>query len=41
MCGYDTRAGHEGVLTLPNGAHAPENAALVAEAVRRVRPALQ
>jgi uncharacterized protein (DUF849 family) len=34
--GYDTRVGFEDILTLPNGAPAPNNAALVAEAVRRV-----
>jgi uncharacterized protein (DUF849 family) len=33
--GYDTRIGLEDVLMLPNGASAPDNAALVAEAVRR------
>jgi uncharacterized protein (DUF849 family) len=34
--GYDTRAGLEDVLTLPDGAIAPDNAAIVAEARRRV-----
>src|SRR5258705_300448 len=34
--GYDTRAGLEDVLTLPDGAIAPDNAAIVAEAGRRV-----
>jgi uncharacterized protein (DUF849 family) len=32
--GYDTRVGFEDILTLPDGAPAPSNAALVAEAVR-------
>ncbi len=34
--GYDTRAGLEDVLTLPDGSIAPDNAAVLAEAVRRV-----
>ena len=34
--GYDTRAGLEDVLTLPDGRQAPDNAAIVAEARRRV-----
>lgn len=34
--GYDTRAGLEDILTLPDGSAAPDNAAIVAEAVRRV-----
>jgi uncharacterized protein (DUF849 family) len=34
--GYDTRAGLEDVLVLPDGSPAPDNAAIVAEAVRRV-----
>jgi len=33
--GYDTRVGFEDILTLPTGAQAPSNAALVAEALRR------
>ncbi len=35
--GYDTRIGFEDVLTLPDGKRAPSNAALVAEAARRMR----
>jgi uncharacterized protein (DUF849 family) len=34
--GYDTRAGLEDVLTLPDGSIAPDNASILAEAVRRV-----
>ena len=34
--GYDTRAGLEDVLTMPDGTPAPDNAAIVAEARRRV-----
>lgn len=34
--GYDTRAGLEDVLTMPDGRPAPDNAAIVAEARRRV-----
>ena len=34
--GYDTRVGLEDTLTLPDGVRAPGNAALVAEACRRV-----
>ena len=34
--GYDTRVGFEDTLALPDGARAPSNAALVAEACRRV-----
>jgi uncharacterized protein (DUF849 family) len=34
--GYDTRVGFEDILTLPDGAPAPNNAALVAETIRRV-----
>jgi uncharacterized protein (DUF849 family) len=34
--GYDTRIGFEDILTLPNGNSAPDNAALVAEAARRL-----
>lgn len=34
--GYDTRAGLEDVLTMPDGSSAPDNAAIVAEARRRV-----
>jgi uncharacterized protein (DUF849 family) len=34
--GYDTRAGLEDMLVLPDGSPAPDNAAIVAEAVRRV-----
>jgi uncharacterized protein (DUF849 family) len=35
--GYDTRVGFEDILTLPDGKSAPNNGALVAEAVRRMR----
>jgi uncharacterized protein (DUF849 family) len=35
--GYDTRVGLEDVLLLPDGSPAPDNAALVAEALRRAR----
>jgi uncharacterized protein (DUF849 family) len=35
--GYDTRVGFEDILTLPNGAPATSNAALVSEALRRTR----
>lgn len=35
---YDTRVGLEDVLNLPDGSRAPGNAALVAEAARRMRP---
>jgi len=34
--GYDTRAGLEDMLTMPDGRSAPDNAAIVAEARRRV-----
>jgi len=34
--GYDTRVGFEDTLTLPDGARAPSNAVLVAEACRRI-----
>lgn len=34
---YDSRIGLEDVLTLPDGSLAPDNAALVAEAIRRTR----
>jgi uncharacterized protein (DUF849 family) len=34
--GYDTRAGLEDMLTLPDGSPAPDNAAIVAEAKRRI-----
>jgi len=34
--GYDTRVGFEDILTLPDGKPAPSNAALVAEAYRRM-----
>ena len=34
--GYDTRVGFEDVLTLPDGAPAPNNASLVAETIRRL-----
>jgi uncharacterized protein (DUF849 family) len=34
--GYDTRAGLEDVLILPDGSAAPDNASIVSEAVRRV-----
>lgn len=34
-CGYATRVGLEDTLLLPDGSRAPDNAALVAEAVRR------
>jgi uncharacterized protein (DUF849 family) len=34
--GYDTRAGLEDTLTLPDGSPAPDNAAIVAEAKRRI-----
>ena len=34
--GYDTRVGFEDILTLPDGKQAPNNAALVAEAYRRM-----
>lgn len=35
--GYDTRVGFEDILTLPNGAPAPSNAALISEARRRTK----
>jgi uncharacterized protein (DUF849 family) len=35
--GYDTRVGFEDILTLPDGSSAPDNGALVAETVRRMR----
>jgi uncharacterized protein (DUF849 family) len=35
--GYDTRAGLEDTLELPDGSIAPDNAAIVAEARRRIR----
>jgi uncharacterized protein (DUF849 family) len=35
--GYNTRIGFEDILTLPDSAAAPSNAALVSEAVRRMR----
>jgi uncharacterized protein (DUF849 family) len=35
--GYDTRVGFEDILTLPDGTPAASNAALVAEAARRMR----
>jgi uncharacterized protein (DUF849 family) len=35
--GYDTRVGFEDILTLPDGSTAPSNAALVAEAARRMQ----
>lgn len=35
--GYDTRIGLEDVLTLPDGTLAPDNAALVAEAIQRTQ----
>jgi uncharacterized protein (DUF849 family) len=35
--GYDTRVGFEDILTLPDGSQAPSNAALVAEATRRIK----
>jgi uncharacterized protein (DUF849 family) len=35
--GYDTRIGFEDILTLPIGAPAPSNAALVSEAFRRTK----
>jgi uncharacterized protein (DUF849 family) len=38
--GYDTRIGFEDVLTLPDGAQAKTNGALVAEAGKRARSAL-
>jgi len=34
--GFDTRVGFEDILTMPDGSVAPSNAALVAEAVRRM-----
>jgi uncharacterized protein (DUF849 family) len=34
--GYDTRIGFEDALTLPDGGQAPNNAALIAEAAKRV-----
>jgi uncharacterized protein (DUF849 family) len=37
--GYDTRAGLEDTLLLPDGTPAPDNAAIVSEAVRRVERA--
>jgi uncharacterized protein (DUF849 family) len=33
---YDTRVGFEDILTLPNGARAPGNGALISEAARRM-----
>jgi uncharacterized protein (DUF849 family) len=36
--GYDTRVGFEDILALPDGRQAPGNAALVAEAARRMSP---
>jgi uncharacterized protein (DUF849 family) len=35
--GYDTRVGFEDILTLPDGESAPNNGALIAEAVRRMQ----
>jgi uncharacterized protein (DUF849 family) len=35
--GYDTRVGFEDILTLPDGKSAPDNGALVAEAMRRMQ----
>jgi uncharacterized protein (DUF849 family) len=35
--GFDSRVGFEDILTLPDGSPAPSNAALVAEAVRRMQ----
>ena len=39
--GYDTRVGFEDILTLPDGKPAPSNAALVAEASRRMHSGLR
>ena len=36
--GLDTRAGLEDTLTMPDGTTAPDNAAIVAEARRRMEP---
>jgi len=35
--GYDTRAGFEDILTMPDGELAPSNGALVAEVARRMQ----